>query len=470
MEWVFIGIMIFTNVIVIGCCMYAYRNYGKVQNHLLLDVTFTDEQLQDGEINAIVAQYNKVLKLTHIIGIVTSFFPFVFIFMDYCSLFTITFLLWCFGYLLMPICYGNYKHKELYRLKIRKGYTAGKNTRTIKIDTRVTADSEKMPVSIWWMFPTVLCCFIPFVWKETYHMWSDGREALMILGIPFLTKAAYLIGYEYYARRRNVVFTEDTERNYACNRLTKHDLSLGIVLASYVDSTSLLFLQRHLIKTESDTVVPYVMFVILQSICCVILVANELRVQKKRKLLLEHDETEYIVDDDEYWAEGYYYNPNDNHLLVQNRSVGTNMSFNMAKPAAKVIVGILEVGTVVLILWMCYIMVPFDFSTPQMVLNESYVEIDFPSYEATIPYREITQISLLDEMPDVRFTKINGASTSTKDLGKYRCRDLGNCYLYVLADKSPILRIDTAECVYFYNYGEQAELEQYYQEIIMNME
>lgn len=469
MEWFFIGIMTFTNLIVIGCCIYSYRNYGKVCNHLLLDVTFTDEQLQDPDIGVIVNKYNKVLKLTHIIGIITSFLPFIFIFWDYWSLFTITYLAWCFGYLLVPICYGNVKHKELYRLKVRKGYTAGGNTRTIKIDTRVTADSRKMPVSIWWMLPSVLLCFLPFTWKETYELWSWGWDSLLVVGIPFLTKAAYLIGYEYYARRRNVVFTEDTDINYACNSLTKHDLSLGIVLASYIDSLSILLLQRDWIKTQNDTAVTYITFVILQSVCCGILVANELRVQKKRKIFLKNDETEYIVDDDEYWAEGYYYNPNDTHFLVQNRSGNANMSFNMAKPAAKVLVSILEVGTVVLIIWMCMIMLPLDFCTPQMVLNEGYVEVQFPSYGTIIPYDEITDVSLLDEMPDVRFTKMNGASTSTKDLGKYRSKDLGNCYLYVLTDKSPILRIDTSECVYFYNYGEMEELKGYYQEILNYM-
>ena len=470
MEWFFIGIMTFTNFIIIVCCMYAYRNYGKVRNHIVLDVTFTDEQLQDPDIGAIVTRYNKVLKFTHVIGIITSFLPFIFIWWDYWSLFTITYLVWCFGYLLVPICYGNVKHKELYRLKRKKGYTAGGNIRTIRIDTRVTADSEKMPVSIWWMMPAVLLCFLPFTWKETYELWSWSWDSLLIVGIPFLTKAAYLVAYEYYARRRNIVFTEDSDLNYTCNRLIKHDLSLGIVLASYVDSLSLLCLQRDWIKTQNDTFATYIMFVCLQSVCCVILVVNELRVQKKRKLLLADDNTEYMVDDDEYWADGYYYNPNDNHLLVQNRSCGTNMSFNMAKPAAKILVGILEVGTVLLMIWMCIIMLPVDFCTPQMVLGETCVEIQFPSYGTAIPYEEITEVSLLDEMPHVRFTKLNGASTSTKDLGKYRSRDLGNCSLFVLTDKSPILRIDTEECIYFYNYGEPEELNQYYEEILSYME
>lgn len=466
MEWFFIGIMIFTNLIVVGCCMYMYNNYGKVRNHLLLDVTFTDEQLKDAEICTIAERYNKMLKMIHCIGIVTSFLPFVFVFMDYWSLFTITYLIWCFGYIIAPNWYGTLKHKELYQLKLKKGYTTGKNTRTIRIDTRVTADSEKMPISIWWMLPAVLLCFVPFMWKETYTLWSDGWESVLVLSIPFVTKAAYLICYEYYARRRNVVYTEDTAINYACNRLAKHDLSLGIVIASYVDGVAVFFLQRDLIKVESDSAVIFVIFVILQFVSCFILVGNELHVQKKQRQLVENITEEYIVDDDEYWAKGYYYNPNDNHLLVSNRSIGTNMAFNMAKPSAKIIVGTLLGATALLVVWMCVIMLPLDFSTPQMVVKENCVEIQFPYYGTTILYDDITDISLINEMPDVRFTKINGASTSKKDVGKYRSRDLGKCYLYLLAENRPILRIDTAEYIYFYNYTEPDVLNNYYQEML----
>lgn len=45
------------------------------------------------------------------------------------------------------------------------------------------------------------------------------------------------------------------------------------------------------------------------------------------------------VDDDEYWKTGYYYNPNDNHILVKNRMFDGNYSFNLANPKARFICG-----------------------------------------------------------------------------------------------------------------------------------
>jgi len=41
------------------------------------------------------------------------------------------------------------------------------------------------------------------------------------------------------------------------------------------------------------------------------------------------------VDDDEYWKTGYYYNPNDNHILVKNRMFDGNYSFNLANSKAR---------------------------------------------------------------------------------------------------------------------------------------
>lgn len=54
---------------------------------------------------------------------------------------------------------------------------------------------------------------------------------------------------------------------------------------------------------------------------------------KQKKELLSANTSPIDVDDDEYWKTGYYYNPDDKHILVENRMQSGNYTFNYAKKA-----------------------------------------------------------------------------------------------------------------------------------------
>ena len=60
--------------------------------------------------------------------------------------------------------------------------------------------------------------------------------------------------------------------------------------------------------------------------------------KKRRDVLRESDEKEILADDDYYWAKGWYENPWDNNLFVQDRMNTMHFTLNFAKPAAKIIV------------------------------------------------------------------------------------------------------------------------------------
>lgn len=53
----------------------------------------------------------------------------------------------------------------------------------------------------------------------------------------------------------------------------------------------------------------------------------------RKKELLSANTSPIDVDDDEYWKTGYYYNPDDKHILIENRMQSGNYTFNYAKKA-----------------------------------------------------------------------------------------------------------------------------------------
>ena len=68
-------------------------------------------------------------------------------------------------------------------------------------------------------------------------------------------------------------------------------------------------------------------------------------------------ETE-IVDDDVYWLNGWYSNPNDKRTLVESKFCNANMEFNLGKPGVKVLVGALFAVTIAVIIWCICLLVP----------------------------------------------------------------------------------------------------------------
>ena len=65
------------------------------------------------------------------------------------------------------------------------------------------------------------------------------------------------------------------------------------------------------------------------------------------------------VDDDVYWKNGWYNNPDDRHILVQDRFNSMNYSFNYGRPAVKVILGILAAAVAGIVIWIVLLLMSF---------------------------------------------------------------------------------------------------------------
>ena len=82
-----------------------------------------------------------------------------------------------------------------------------------------------------------------------------------------------------------------------------------------------------------------------------------------------------------------------------------------------------------------------------------------------IDVNDITELKLLDELPDDSFLRTNGASTDSYDIGRYEGRTLGKCSLYVFDGYAPILMIKTDDTLVFVNSKEDGEIEGLYEEL-----
>lgn len=461
-------IMIATNILVVGCVHYAFWQYGKYQDSRILGVTLTKEQYEKENVQNIVMGYKTVFRRLMIVGYITSFVVMV-PFNWYMSIWLILELVWIFGIIgLVQWVYIQY-HKRLYGVKKKEGWVCGQKVNEITIDTRLSLVKDKMPLSAWYFIPSIIIIALPLASRAfRAYLLEDLEMAVVILGCMALVKAAYILLYYLFSKRKSVIYSQNSEINIACNRLSKRGFSIIFIVASTLDSVSYLVIIGEQISMAGISMVSVVIFCIIQSGIVAGMIYGLHIIKKKRGAILQDDATSYIVDEDEYWASGFYCNPNDNRLLVAERENSMSMGFNMAKKSAWVITIGTIIGTVVLLGWTATVCLRFDFVEPKYMVEDNF-QIQYDFYSLTVEFDEIESIKLVEDLPDVRISKDNGAATDQYSIGCFRIRNQGRCHLYVYHGYDPIVEIKRENDVIYFNSKTEGATERYYEEIVEKM-
>ena len=189
--YIVIGI---TNMIILASMMYVYGRAATVQEHRILDVTFTDEQLEDEDIGLIAEHFKKIHGGILLAGFVSQF---LLIFLHkYMSLFLLFYIIWMVGIMAADMGWFIRMHREMYALKVRKGYTCGSG-QIIRVDTRVSTQENKMAVSGWWFVPVFLSGFLILNVPQARTMFNDLVAVILFL-MPFGTKIMFWLIYRYF--------------------------------------------------------------------------------------------------------------------------------------------------------------------------------------------------------------------------------------------------------------------------------
>lgn len=129
------------------------------------------------------------------------------------------------------------------------------------------------------------------------------------------------------------------------------------------------------------------------------------------------------VDEDDLWLWGiFYYNPQDSHLLVNNR-VGTNSSFNLARPMGKALMGVL----VALMLYLPFCLPLMDSvgeKAPEAALTENAITVSSGRTAYTMERSDLAAAEQLDTLPK-DLVRVMGVGLPHLWKGDFHAPDLG---------------------------------------------
>lgn len=289
-----------------------------------------------------------------IITILVCVMSIVLLFLPANGMTMIAWILLVYGLFLIAVPFGK-GNVELKNLKKELGITKSGVTFTDLTNTN-TVHSLKLP---WLILPNAIA-FITAVVSFLIDLGvikvdvACEQYALTMMGISFLFIAVILVPIAIMMdNTRNIVISKDSNINANYNRAKKKTWADLMVSMSWANALFLTGYSILLMFVNSEMVI--LAGVLVYTVIIMIIVAIGAVNQKAIEKRYARDTNLELLDDDDYWVFGMFYNnPNDTRLNVEKR-FGYGGTINIAHPAGKIIMAItflLLVGTLIFVAWM----------------------------------------------------------------------------------------------------------------------
>lgn len=176
------------------------------------------------------------------------------------------------------------------------------------------------------------------------------------------------------------------------------------------------------------------------------------------RLAARYGEKQY-VDEDVFWPLGIVYYHREDHRLFVNKRVGSGVTLNLARPAAKGLAGLVLLAFAAL---------PFigvgaiyeEYTPITVTANETEVRVSHLGYAISVSYSEVEEAALLYELPAL--SRLNGTSWDTVKKGRFTVTGYGVCEICVNPRADVFLLLKTEEKTYLISTSAKTETEQVY--------
>lgn len=405
---------------------------GKNSEYLLC-MTIRGEQREDVDVKRVVRAFrNEFWKMMAVLfAAVVGFFPISLLPTGSGSAQLFYLLAWTTALIVMDYKVINKYTNRMYELKISKGWGTLPKQSTMEVDTVVSRMKKSMPVSEIWLAVPVWICIGSFMWW--FYFATEYKMLLITLITNVAVLAFFCYMYHRMAHGRLKVYSEDSEINYALNKAAKRAWTGCIVWEAVLICgyhfivTLLLHSYMKDVAAGAESMTGFWVGFTISTIGTLFLVFAVFfgaagRVKQAKKELATAANFSYAEDEDMYWRNGYYYNPNDPNAFVESRTYG--LATNMATKWGPITKWLL-LGTLIFCIVLGIAMLPLDFGTVTMEIGTKGVELQGGLYyHETLSFADVTKVHLLTERPES--SRVWGTGTKRFSFGDYCFDDYGN--------------------------------------------
>lgn len=473
MNLILFFVFLLSDLLIVLICRFSYGNQSTYKEGMLMGVHIPSDCIHDPQVQEITQKSERAWQLFQRNNLAAGILVCFLCFLDF-LLFIVIWTVWLLIYIGGTYYLIIKSHRQMYRLKIQRGWVNENSRRLVRVDTAVSAASSELTVSWKWHVPVlvfVAASLLPVLAvRHTYEMAFEEELIVWILyastvGVCILFMALHL----GISAQVNRVYSENSQVNFSVNMIMKRGWTQGLVWSSWTSGAAWIFLMAaYFISGPDLSGWIYIIYAIVMALAAVVLVFPVVFSVKKKSETLESDTEPYFTDDDEYWKNGWYNNPNDRHIFVQDRLNSMNYTFNFGRPGVKKTVTILYVLTIIFIvavvLWCVSLVTNLNHAEVTFSQQNGIFALEAAGYECEFAADEIQSVQLLDALPDDSFMRTNGGSTESVNIGYFKGNKIGKCMMFLYKEYDPILEIDLTDgTVLFANSREEGKVEQWYE-------
>ena len=150
------------------------------------------------------------------------------------------------------------------------------------------------------------------------------------------------------------------------------------------------------------------------------------------------EEDKFVTDEDEYYDVWGYKNPNDNRIMILDRSSSAHYTINRGTKKGKLIMLLFNGIIALLILFSIYMIAGVNYN---INFEKDRFSISAFVYSDEIKNGEIESVKILDGMPTDKIIRTNGTATKKMAYGNFEAKGLGKIRLYLYNDVKSVIEI-----------------------------
>lgn len=393
-------------IIIIPLLYWQLNNETKFKKNIALGVTLPYVGRTHPETVELLTKFRRVLRWT-CLGLLISVLVLALLPMS-TGLSLTVWLVWIDVAMVLPFIPYVKCHKKLKALKKEQGWYPDV-PRTRVVNLTAAAQQEKPISPVHFLLPLVVS-MVPLVWGVVQRDWL--MAAIFLTG-PVCVLLFWAL-YRWAMRRRAETVDENETLTQTLTRLRRRAWRRCWVWGSWFMAG----VNGSMWLSLSQPVWGLLVMLALTVVFLVLAVGLEFRLRHQQERLTDQSGQDYYVDEDEKWIWGmFYYDPNDTHLVVNNR-IGMNTTVNLAKKSGRMILGATAVLMLLLPLWGVWLMAE-EQSPVTLTLTETTLEAKHGWDDYEIALEDVAQVELLQEEP-AGLRRIAGTAMDTVLKGRYQ--------------------------------------------------
>lgn len=454
---------------IVGLCGLCYSGREKYHEGMILGIHVPPEAEEDEEVRALTGNYRIGFRRFQRLNLATGVLCPAFCFLN-TGAGLLVWTLWILEYCLVFPLRSIVSLRKMYAIKKKHHWIRDDRKPHVTVDTWVSAISDHFPISWQWHLPALAAGVGMILFPALRNPLLDLPGGWIYLVLCPALPVFFLCFHLFLTTRGNRVFSQDTEVNEKVNRMIKRTWSVVMLIADYSGCLGLVWLCLRIVFEGGLTFWDYGIYAVADLVGAAAVITGILLIRQKRRDILSLDPHPLLTDDDEYWKNGWYSNPYDRHLFVEDRMNSSSYSLNMAHPAAKWWIAsavFICIAAVAVCIVLAVVLGDLDGSSPEVKITEDQVMISYSFYNCSFSADEIQSVELISELPEDDYDRVNGGDTDNVLVGYFEGEKTGEVMMFLIKDETPLIRIELPDQTVFLNSDADGQTEKWYEEINM---